>query len=52
MFQFFDQELRDLMAKQHDEELQQLRDDLEQMQQSSRKAHHAMSKLEEPREVV
>eukprot|EP00435_Cladocopium_sp_Y103_P050068 s27_g15.t1 len=42
------QELRDLMAKQHDEELQRLREDLEQTQQSSRKAHHAVSKLEEP----
>jgi len=40
------QELRDLMAKQHDEELQRLREDLEQTQQSSRKAHHAVSKLE------
>ena len=40
------------MAKQHDEELQRLREDLEQTQQSSRKAHHAVSKLEEPMEAA
>lgn len=34
------------MAKQHDEELQRLRIDLEEMQQSSRKVHGQLSYLE------
>ena len=40
------QELQNLMAKQHDEELQRLRIDLEEMQQSSRKVHGQLSYLE------
>lgn len=40
------QELQNLMAKQHDEELQRLRTDLEEMQQSSRKVHGQLSYLE------
>eukprot|EP00434_Breviolum_minutum_P004645 symbB.v1.2.004095.t1/scaffold200.1/size464218/25 len=43
---FVIQELQNLMAKQHDEELQRLRIDLEEMQQSSRKVHGQLSYLE------
>lgn len=43
---FAPQELRDLMARQHDEELQRLRDELERLHRSSRSAQSEVLQLE------